>query len=492
MSLNETSTDARDHLLINGEWVLATGGAPISVISPSTEEVIGHAPDASAADVDAAVRSARASFSRGSWRRLGIDERADILRRAVDLLEGSVEEVADLVTAQMGLPTSISRKKTPGGVWAARYIIDLALELPKEEIRQTMFGPVALLKEPVGVVAAIAPWNSPFNMAISKIIPALMAGNSVVYKPSPQTPLDAYRIAEALVEAGLPAGAFNLVTGGVETGRALAEHPDVDKVSFTGSTRAGREIAQSAGSRFARLQLELGGKSAAIILDDADPEVVKAGLIAGTFANTGQVCSSYTRILVPASSRQKWADVVVDAARSFVIGDAFDPATTMGPLVSAVQRDRVMDYIALGQAEGAVLATGGGVPEGLDRGYFVEPTVFVKADNSMRLAREEIFGPVATVIHYDDLDDAIEIANDSPYGLHGAVFTTDDHSALAVARGVRTGTFSVNSYIHNVQAPFGGVKDSGVGKEMGREGVEAFYEVKTVNLSSLDPNSLTS
>ncbi|WP_228022357.1 aldehyde dehydrogenase [Streptomyces acidicola] len=477
------STIVRDTLLIGGEWQKPTSSATLTVVSPSTEQVVGQVPDAGASDVHVAVGAARRAFDEGPWRGMPVRERADVLDRALTLLEARLEEIARLVVAEMGLPASVARRKIPGAVSAGRYFLDLARNTPVSDVRRTPFGPAAVLREPVGVVASIAPWNGPFNMAVAKIVPALAAGCSVVYKPAPETPLDAFHIAEALTESGLPPGVFNLVTGGREAGRALVAHPGVDKVSFTGSTAAGREIARECSGRFTRLQLELGGKSAAIVLEDADPDTVMRGVAAGLFANTGQTCSAFSRILVPASRRDAWTDVLVAAAESFKVGDPFDDTTTMGPLVSHAQRERVLRYVELGWAEGAMTATGGGVPEDLEVGYYVQPTVFVNAYNSMRIAREEIFGPVATVLTYESVEEAIRIANDSDYGLHGAVFTEDPALAAKVARSVRTGTFSINSFTHNTHAPFGGVKDSGIGRELGPEGLEAFHELKTVNLT---------
>jgi acyl-CoA reductase-like NAD-dependent aldehyde dehydrogenase len=309
-----------------------------------------------------------------------------------------------------------------------------------------------------------------------------------VYKPAPETPLDAFHIAAALSRAGLPPGVFNLITGSAQAGRALVSHPQVDKVSFTGSTGAGREIGRECGASFKRLQLELGGKSAAIVLDDADVAVTMGGLAAGCFANSGQVCAAYSRVLLPNSRYREFTEALVATAEAFVVGDPFEPTTTMGPLVSARQRERVLSYIDIGKAEGARVATGGAAPAELDTGFYVQPTVFISADNSMRICREEIFGPVVSVLGYDTLEEAIAIANDSEYGLHGAVFTADPERAAQVARRVRTGTFSVNSFTYNIEAPFGGVKNSGLGRDTGREAVESFYELKTVNLGeSMEP-----
>ncbi|MGI5328588.1 aldehyde dehydrogenase [Actinomadura nitritigenes] len=472
----------REDLLIGGEWRRPASAATISVVSPSTEEVIGQVPDAGPDDVDAAAEAARRAFEGGAWRGLPVAERADVIERALRILESRIGDIGHLVTSEMGLPTSIAAVQIPGALATGRYFLDVARNDPASEVRRTQAGPAAVIKEPVGVVASIAPWNGPFNMAIGKIVPALVAGCSVVYKPAPETPLDAFHIAEAFAEAGLPGGAFNLITGDREAGRALVAHPAVDKVSFTGSTAAGREIGRECGGSFKRLQLELGGKSAAIVLDDADVATTMQGLAVGSFFNTGQVCAAYSRVLVPRSRYDEVVGALVATAESFVVGDPFDPSTTMGPLVSERHRERVLGYIELGKAEGAVIATGGGAPEGLGKGFYVQPTVFTGTDNSMRICREEIFGPVASVLTYDTLDEAIAIANDSDYGLHGAVFTGDPERAADVARRVRTGTFSVNSFTYNTEAPFGGVKNSGVGRDTGPEAVQSYYELKTVNL----------
>ncbi len=472
----------REEILIDGQWRKPSSSARSSVISASTEEIIGSVPDVGAEDVDAAVTAARRSFNEGTWRRCSVAERAELLERALDLLAPKLGEVADLVTSEMGQPTSVANMVVPSAIDSARFFINVARNEPTVELRPGQTT-AAVLKEPVGVVAAIAPWNGPFNMAVNKIVPALVTGCSVVFKPAPETPLDVYYFAEALLQAGLPAGVFNLITGGRDAGRALVDHPEVDKVSFTGSTAAGREIGAACGSSFKRVQLELGGKSAAIILEDADLGTTMTGLAMGSFFNTGQVCAAYSRVLVPRSRYDEVVGALVATAESFAVGDPFDPATTMGPLVSERQRERVEGYIRIGLEEGAQLLTGGGRPEGLDRGWYVQPTVFAAPDNSLRICQEEIFGPVATVLTYDTVDEAIAIANDSDFGLHGAVFTADPEAAVAVARQVRTGTFSVNSFNYNIEAPFGGVKCSGVGRDTGREGITAYYELKTINLT---------
>jgi acyl-CoA reductase-like NAD-dependent aldehyde dehydrogenase len=469
-------------IFVSGKWVPSLSEARLEVVCPSTEKPIGSVPDSSAADVDQAVSAARVAFDDGRWSGRSVDDRAQVLTEAMERLEAQTEEIAQLLTSQVGAPIVVSRQLIPAALATGRYFVQLGREHLGDEIRRGSM-PAAVLREPVGVVAAIAPWNGSFSLAMNKIMPALVAGCSVVFKPAPETPLDAAYIADALSEAGLPDGVLNIVTGGRDTGRHLVEHVDVDKVSFTGSTDAGREIGQACGGSFKRMQLELGGKSAAIILEDADIETAMAGLAMGSFFFTGQVCAAYSRVLAPRSRYDEIAEALCATAESFVIGDPFDESTTMGPLVSKRQRDRVEDYIAMGFAEGAKIATGGGRPSHLPTGWYIEPTVFVDASNSMRFAREEIFGPVAALIPYEGQDEAVAIANDSPYGLHGGVFTQDDEAALAVARQIRTGTFSVNSFTYNIEAPFGGVKCSGVGRDTGLEGLLSYVELKTVNLT---------
>ena len=476
----------RNEFFIGGQWRKPCGDGRIEVVSPATEEVIGSTPEADADDVDAAVTAARRAFDSGEWRTLSAADRAAVIRRALEILSAKANEIAALVTSEMGVPVAIAEQLIPGALWTGGYFVGVAEQEPLHDVRQGI-NTAVVFREPVGVVASIAPWNGPFNLAVAKLVPALMAGCSAVFKPAPETPLDVYYFVEALAEAGLPAGVLNLIVGGRETGAALVAHPGVDKVSFTGSTAAGRQIGAVCGETFKRMQLELGGKSAAIILDDADIPTAMQGLALGSFFNTGQVCAAYSRVLAPRSRYGEIVDALCATAQSFKLGDPFDRQTTLGPLVAERQRARVEKYIALGQEEGAKIASGGGRPSHLPRGWFVEPTVFVDVDNSMRIAQEEIFGPVVSVIRHDGVEDAIRIANDSDYGLHGAVFTQDDDAALEVARQVKTGTFSVNAFVYNVEAPFGGVKCSGVGRDTGREAVESYFELKTVNI----PASMT-
>ncbi|MEW6471419.1 MAG: aldehyde dehydrogenase [Actinomycetota bacterium] len=472
----------RDAFFVGGEWRGPAGTGRIEIVSPSTEEVIGSVPEAGDADVDAAVGAARRAFDAGDWPRLAVAERTAVLERALQALEPRAAEIAAAVTAEMGVPIAIAEQLIPGAFWTARYFMGVAEREPLEELRAGALNTAAVLREPVGVVASIAPWNGPFNLAVAKIVPALAAGCTVVFKPAPETPCDVFYLAEALSEVGLPPGVLNIVTGGRETGAALVAHPGVDKVSFTGSTAAGRQIGAVCGEQFKRVQLELGGKSAAIILDDADLATTMQGLAMGSFFNSGQICAAFSRVLAPRSRYSEVVEALAATARSFVLGDPFDRATTMGPLVSERQRTRVEGYIAAGEKEGAKVVTGGGRPADLPQGWYVEPTVFADVDNSMRIAQEEIFGPVVAVIPHDGPDDAVRIANDSAYGLHGGVFTADEDAALRMARAVRTGTFSVNSFVYNIEAPFGGVKCSGIGRDTGREAVASYYELKTVNL----------
>jgi betaine-aldehyde dehydrogenase len=398
-------------------------------------------------------------------------------------LQARAEDMAVTITREMGCPISFSRL---GQVMATNMVLDyyvrLAREYAFEDTRAGMLGPVIVRREPVGVVAAIVPWNVPQFVSVLKLGPALAAGATVVLKPAPETPLDALLLAEAVVEADLPAGVVNIVPAGREVGEYLVRHAGVDKVAFTGSTAAGRRIASICGEQLKRVTLELGGKSAAIVLDDADLNETVAGLLPAALMNTGQACVAQTRVL---ASRRRYADVVdalAQAVAALPVGDPMDPATFCGPLVARRQRDRVEGYIEIGKREGARLATGGGRPKGLDRGWYVEPTVFAGVDNQMRIAREEIFGPVIGVLSYDDEADALRIANDSDYGLSGTVWTTNVEHGLDIARRVRTGNYTVNGLLMDFSAPFGGFKCSGLGRELGPEGLTAYLEPKTIHL----------
>jgi len=470
-------------LFINGAWEKPATAATIDVISPHTEQVIARVAEASQADVDRAVAAARAAFDDGSWPRLSGPERGAAMQRLLMALQMRGEQLAQVITNEMGSPISFSNM---GQVMAANFVLDyyarLAGEYAFEDVRQGMLGPALVRREPVGVAAAIVPWNVPLFTIMLKLGPALAAGCTVVVKPAPETPLDAVILAEALVEAEIPAGVVNILPAGREVGEYLVTHPGIDKVSFTGSTAAGRRIAALCGERLRRVTLELGGKSAAIILDDADLDSTVAGLLPAMIMNNGQACVAQTRVLAP---RRRYKDVTEALGALFAglsVGDPADPATMVGPLVSARQRDRVEGYIAIGRKEGAKVAVGGGRPATQPTGWYVEPTLFTDVDNQMRIAQEEIFGPVVAVIPYEDEADALRIANDSEYGLSGSVWTADVDHGLDVARRVRTGTYTVNGFMMEFSAPFGGFKCSGIGRELGPEGLAAYLEPKTINL----------
>ena len=475
----------REHLFIGGDWRPSTSPDTITVISPVTEHPVGRAPDTAPADVDAAVAAARHALTASPWATWDAQTRAAAIDRLADALERRADETARLVTAENGMPISVSGAvEGPGPAQTLRYFAQLARTTAQEERRPAASGAgtTVVRREPVGVVAVIVPWNFPQSLTMFKVAPALAAGCAVVVKPAPETVLDAFQLAEAAQEAGLPDGVLNIVTGGRQTGARLVGHPGVDKVAFTGSTEAGRAIGEACGRLLRPVTLELGGKSAAIVVDDADLAQAVRGLAWACLLNSGQTCYTSSRILAPRSRYAEVVDAVADLAGSLRVGDPADPATRMGPLVSARQRDRVESYIAAGRAEGARVVTGGGRPAGFERGWFVEPTVFADLDNSATVAREEIFGPVLAVIPYDDLDQALAIANDSPYGLAGTVWTSDEDKGLRIARRMHTGTVGVNFYNIDLGAPFGGVKASGLGRELGPEGLAAYVEHKSVYL----------
>jgi aldehyde dehydrogenase (NAD+) len=410
-------------------------------------------------------------------------ERADVMQRLLTALQSRAEEMAVTITTEMGSPISFSNV---GQVMASHmvldYFVNLARQYPFEEVRPGMLGPTLVRREPVGVAACIVPWNVPLFTTALKLGPALAAGCTVVLKPAPETPLDSFLLADAVLEAEVPPGVINIVPAGREVGEHLVKHPGVDKVAFTGSTTAGRRIASLCGAQLKRVTLELGGKSAAIFLDDVDLGQAIPGLLPAAFMNNGQACVGQTRLLASRKRYHEVCQAFAAAVRGMQVGDPMDPATLCGPLVAARQRDRVEGYIALGRKEGAKIAVGGGRPAGLTKGWYVEPTVFVDVDNKMRIAQEEIFGPVVAVIPYDDEEDAVRIANESDYGLSGSVWTADVDRGLAVARRVRTGTYTVNGFMMEFSAPFGGFKCSGLGRELGPEGLSAYLESKSINL----------
>jgi aldehyde dehydrogenase (NAD+) len=475
----------RPHFFIDGAWVEPQGAEEHVAIDASTGDVVGRAALGSAADIDAAVRAARTALDQGPWGRTTASERACAMRRFADALANRAESTATLVSRENGMPIAIS----PGFNVAApvgllQMYADIIENTPLEEVRPSLAGSTIVRREPVGVVGAITPWNYPQAIAMFKVAPALAAGCTVVLKPSPETALDAYVLAEAAQDAGLPEGALNIVAAGREAGASLVSHPLADKIAFTGSTAAGRAIGAECGRLVRRCTLELGGKSAAIFLGDGQVETLLAGLGGASFMNNSQTCTTQSRVLAARSRYDEVVEAVASFARGLRVGPALDPATTCGPMASATHLERVRGYVELGRQSSARLVTGGGTPAGLDAGWFIEPTVFADVDNADRLAREEVFGPVITVIPFDDDDDAVRIANDSDYGLGGSVWSNDEDRALAVARRVRTGTVGLNYYDIDLGAPFGGMKASGIGRELGPEGLASYLEFKSIYASA--------
>ena len=468
---------------IDGRWTTPLSEGTVPIIAAATGESLGNLPEADGRDVDAAVQAAQ--NAKRSWAATPPERRAELMERLAEAVAKRSDVIAETVSMENGMPIALSTRanaETMAGMLL--YYAGLARSGYADETRPALSyeGKVVIRRDPVGVVACIVPWNYPLGLTAMKLAPALAAGCTVVLKPSPETSLDAILLLEAVEESGLPAGVVNLVTGGRETGEHLVRHPGVDKVSFTGSTAAGRIIGGICGAALKPVTLELGGKSAAIILDDADLPSVMAGLGFLSFVNTGQSCFLNSRVLAPRPLYDQVVAGLAQVAQSFTVGDPLDPATTMGPLVTSNQRDKVESYIAKGKAEGARLVTGGGRPQGLDRGWFVEPTVFADVNNTMTVAREEIFGPVVCVIPYDTDEDAIAIANDSDYGLAGSVWGADQDRALAVARRVETGSIGVNMWTLDPGSPFGGWKTSGIGKELGPEGLDAYLTTKSINV----------
>jgi aldehyde dehydrogenase (NAD+) len=464
-------------LYVGGEWVAPSSPQRIEVENPATEKVIGHVPAGQAADVDRAVAAAKAAFPR--WSALSRAERADHLAAMHARLTERRDEMAATITAEMGAPAGIAASIQVG---LPLRVLDSYIQMLRQPEEPRRVGNSLVVTEPVGVVGAITPWNYPLNQTMAKLAAALAAGCTVVHKPSEIAPLSAFLLAQIAHEAGLPAGVYNVVSGdGPSAGEPLVRHADVDMISFTGSTRAGRRVGELAADTVKRVALELGGKSANVILPDADlTAAVKVG-VANCLLNAGQTCTAWTRMLVPADQQEEALQIALAAAAKYVPGDPTDPATRLGPLVSKAQRDRVLEYIDLGVASGARLVLDGrqGVPS---VGYYVGPTIFADVDPDSRIAQEEIFGPVLSVIPYRDEEEAIRIANGTPYGLAGAVWSSDVEHALAVARRLRTGQVDINGAPFNHLAPFGGYGRSGVGREFGEHGYLEFCQVKAIQL----------
>lgn len=469
----------RDMIYIGGSWRPASTGRTIDVENPATEQIIGSVPEGDASDVDAAVAAARSAF--GSWSTTEPTERAALLRRLQAELAARQDVIAETVTAEMGAPGWIARKiQAPLPATVVGRYADL---LDGYQFQET-FENYLIVREPAGVVGAITPWNYPLHQITNKLAPALAAGCTFVLKPSELTPLVAYLLMDACEAAGIPGGVVNLVPGyGKGVGEALAGHPGIDVLSFTGSVPTGKRVAELAMANVTRVALELGGKSANVILDDADLKVaVKVG-VANAFLNSGQTCAAWTRMLVPADAYDEAVALAASFADSYVVGDPTDASTKLGPVASAAQREKIRGMIETAVREGArVVAGGADAPDGLPTGYYVKPTVLADVASSSTIAQTEVFGPVLSILKYQDEDDAVAIANDSEYGLHGAVWSTDTDRAMSVARRMRTGTVDINGAAYNPMVPFGGYKRSGIGREMGVAGLEEFLETKSIGL----------
>ena len=467
----------RPHLYIDGSWVEPNGEGTIEVINPASEGVIGSVPVGSESDANAAVEAARAAFT--GWSESTIDERSNYLNLLSSALKDRGEEMAELITSEVGTPIEYSRMAMVGTprVVSRSYAKILDGFAWEEEVRNSI-----VVKEPIGVVAMITPWNFPLHQIIGKVAPAIATGCTMVLKPSKEAPLNAFVLADILDEIGLPNGVFNLISGhGREIGETLASHPDVDMVSFTGSTNAGVRVSELAAPSVKRVTLELGGKSANIILDDAEIPRAASSAIYACFANSGQECSALTRLLIPEDSREEVVEVIASKIGRYTVGDPMDGTSKCGPLVSKRQQESVSRYISTGIDEGATLVAGGeGMPDDLDSGFYVRPTVFADVTPEMTVFREEIFGPVLCITTYSNEEEAIELANDSEYGLSGGVWSGDESRAMKVARKLRTGQVSINGGAFNVTAPFGGYKKSGLGRELGVHGMEEFLETKSI------------
>jgi len=481
-----------DRLYIGGRWIPIEGSGRFRITNPATEEIFGEVVAAGAPEVERAVAAARKAFDEGPWPRLSPAERAAAMRALSQALQRRGAALDSAWIAQVGVPVSMAQGAGAGTAGLLDYYAGLAETYPFEDVRPSngMMSKVAVVvREPVGVVAAIAPWNGPLASLLIKLAPALATGCTVILKPAPETPLEAFMLAEAAEEAGFPEGVINLLPADREASDLLVRHPGVDKVAFTGSTDVGLHIAQVCASRMARYTMELGGKSAAIILDDYEPEAMGPALAPMITLLCGQVCINFSRVLVPRARKDAYVDSLAAAMAATRVGDPLDPATAMGPLAMARHHAKVTGYFDKGVAEGARIATGGRRPSELNRGYYVEPTVFADATNDMAVAQEEIFGPVTAVIPYDSEEEAIAIANDSAFGLSGGVYTHDTDRAYAVARRIRTGHFTQNGRDFDLTNPFGGFKKSGLGREGGPEGIDPFTEIKTVFLPQT-PGSL--
>src|SRR5271165_616346 len=477
MTATTSKTNTYREFFIGGKWQAATSPASIDVLSASTEEVIGSIPEGTAQDVDQAVTAARRAFDNG-WSQTSVAERAEWLTKLAGALKERAGRIATIIAQEVGSPIAMSSTVQAGlPVMVTGSYAQLITEVKLEQ----EIGNSLVVREPFGVVGAITPWNYPLHQIMAKVAPALAAGCTVVLKPSEVAPLNAFLLAEACEAIGLPPGVVNIVTGyGPVVGEAIASHPGVDMVSFTGSLRAGRRVGALAADSIKKVTLELGGKSAFIVLDDAPfDKAIPAGA-RNAMMNSGQTCSAWTRMVVPRSRYQEALALAKSAISSLKVGDPLDSASRLGPLISATQRERVEGYIAKGKQEGARVVLGGGRPAGFDRGYYVEPTIFADVNSKMTIAQEEIFGPVLSVLPYDTEEEAVQIANDTIYGLAGGVWSGDADRAMRVARRMRTGQVDVNGGRYNPMAPFGGYKQSGIGRELGMFGLEEYFQIKSI------------
>lgn len=475
--------DNAEQFFLGGRWVDAASEARFEVVSPFSGESVATVAAGSTADVDAAVAAARAAFDAGPWPRMTLAERAEVVGRFRNHLAAEATAIAETVTREMGVPVTQTRASQAG---AALALLDTNLELaqqyPWRSLRRSALGDALVVRRAIGVVAAVIPWNAPVSVAMLKLAPALLSGCAVILKPSPEAPISSNYLAAAATAAGLPDGVLNIVTTDRAESEYLVTHPGVDKVSFTGSTAAGRRIAALCGDDVRRYTLELGGKSAVIVVEDADIEATAKALRGLSFRYNGQACTNKTRVVVPRSIHDTLVEALAREIADIRVGDPADPATELGPLVSARQRARVEGYIEAGRRDGATVAVGGGRPEQFGAGQFVEPTLFTGVSNRMAIAQEEIFGPVVAVIAVDDVDEAVAVANDSVYGLSGAVFGADDERALDVAQRLATGSVEVNGASTGFHAALGGFKHSGIGREAGPEGFDAFTEITSFGL----------
>ncbi|MDC0962818.1 aldehyde dehydrogenase family protein [Euryarchaeota archaeon] len=470
---------AREQLYIDGKWIDSLGKGSIDVINPATEEIIGRVPVGSTKDVDKAVVAAKSAFD--SWSKSSIEERIELLNALSNAFKERGEELAQTITSEVGTPIGYSRVAMVGTprVVSRSYAKILEDYVWDEKIRNSI-----ICKEPIGVCAFITPWNFPLHQIIGKVAPAIAAGCTMILKPSKEAPLSAFILAEILDEIGLPAGVFNLVSGhGSEVGDYMSSHPDVDMVSFTGSTGAGVSVSQSAAPTIKRVTLELGGKSANVALEDADPVLVAKKAIGACHQNSGQTCSALTRLIIPESMNKQVCDIIAEKNDSYLVGNPLDEETRCGPMVSLRQQLSVTEYIQSGIDEGANLISGGlGMPDGIEKGFYVKPTIFANVTPEMKIWKEEIFGPVLVITTYNTESEALKLANDSIYGLSGGVWSEDPDRAVNFAKKMRTGQVSVNGGSFNVSAPFGGYKLSGNGRELGTHGLDEFLEIKSIQL----------